>query len=127
MQFTCLVDSEANYDGLKIFIDRAQVGGLIFGLSSFTTFNVSLTSGYHFIQFVYFKDGSVSRGADQAVINVFRIFSLFLAVCNTNHRSLAVPSSLLSLALITQLIHAIHVRLVHTLTTLVVLIVLNAH
>lgn len=72
--FSAKVDSELNYDGLKVYVDRIMDTniGFVSHSESFVTYTINLNAGYHFIQFEYYKDISLSVGLDQATINVSR-------------------------------------------------------
>jgi len=73
--FSATVDSELNFDGLNILVDRVQSNEVPFisHTNEFSEYVVHLTAGYHFIQLVYSKDVSVSYGLDQAVLNMIKV------------------------------------------------------
>lgn len=76
--FTAKVDSERNFDGLTVYIDREPSSlGFISRVLAFTEYSIDLDAGYHFIQFVYSKDISISMGLDQAIINVSINISIY--------------------------------------------------
>mmetsp|Transcript_20113 Transcript_20113/g.77009 ORF Transcript_20113/g.77009 Transcript_20113/m.77009 type:complete len:1776 (+) Transcript_20113:103-5430(+) len=71
-----MVDSEPFFDGLSLIVDHVVVAGLISQVPLFETHTYPLTAGYHLIQLVYSKDNSVSRGLDQAAIELFEITNI---------------------------------------------------
>jgi len=68
--FDFRVDAEPKYDGLTVYVDREVVLDKQSSVFDYSLKVVNLTAGYHFIQFVYSKDQSVSQGADAAAINI---------------------------------------------------------
>jgi len=67
VRFAYSVDSEPNYDFLRIFVDGAlswQISGQASGTKS-----IDVTAGTHTIAFEYYKDTSVDVGRDLAVID----------------------------------------------------------
>ena len=68
--FTASVSSEAGYDGLRVYVDQILALGLISGEVPSTEYSIDLDGGNHFIQFVYYKDVSASRGSDKTIITV---------------------------------------------------------
>ena len=70
MIFDYRVDGEPKYDGLTVYVDRTVVLEKQSTVFDYTLKVVNLTAGYHFVQFVYSKDQSVSQGADKAAMNV---------------------------------------------------------
>jgi hypothetical protein len=77
VSFSVKVDSEMTFDGLSILVDREITSvPFISHSSSFQLYSFELPAGYHFIQFIYRKDNSLSVGLDQASMNVRSFFLL---------------------------------------------------
>ena len=71
LTFTAKIDSEHNFDGLIVAVDRIPSElGFLSHVVTFETYTIDLDAGYHFLQFAYSKDISISRGLDQAIITV---------------------------------------------------------
>eukprot|EP01119_Soliformovum_irregulare_P019285 TRINITY_DN606_c0_g1_i1.p1 TRINITY_DN606_c0_g1~~TRINITY_DN606_c0_g1_i1.p1 ORF type:complete len:1056 (+),score=151.68 TRINITY_DN606_c0_g1_i1:23-3190(+) len=61
------ISTEQGFDGMKFLIN----GTLIFSTSNtgWTTYTRSLAAGHHTVQWVYFKDYSITRGEDRGIIS----------------------------------------------------------
>jgi hypothetical protein len=70
LTFDFRVDAELHYDGLTVLVDREIVLEKQSQVFDYTLQTINLSAGYHFIQFVYSKDQSISTGADKAFLNV---------------------------------------------------------
>ncbi|MCD6566447.1 MAG: T9SS type A sorting domain-containing protein [Bacteroidales bacterium] len=62
------ISSENNYDFLRFYIDSVQVEAWS-GVSNWALQEYPLFTGDHTLQWIYMKDGSVSRGEDKAWID----------------------------------------------------------
>ena len=77
LAFDFKVDAEPRFDGLTVYVDRQIALPKVSTQLDFTLQIINLTAGYHFIQFIYSKDASISEGLDQATLNVFFLFFSF--------------------------------------------------
>jgi len=72
--FTYKVSAETYFDGLYFMVDNAAI--FFTSNIAWTTFNYTLSPGYHSLQWVYSKDFSVTAGEDKATISMISITGL---------------------------------------------------
>jgi len=70
--FEYKVNAERNYDGLWFTVNDAQIFFSSYS-NGWTTFNYSLPAGYHSVEWVYYKDLSVTAGDDKLTIKTIKV------------------------------------------------------
>eukprot|EP01105_Mastigella_eilhardi_P023797 TRINITY_DN6058_c0_g1_i1.p1 TRINITY_DN6058_c0_g1~~TRINITY_DN6058_c0_g1_i1.p1 ORF type:complete len:1614 (-),score=341.66 TRINITY_DN6058_c0_g1_i1:49-4845(-) len=76
VRFTFKVDSEPKWDGLYFNIDGTKVLPITSTQLEFLTTEYPLKSGFHLLQWVYYKDLTASKGADMATIQAIEVTGL---------------------------------------------------
>lgn len=77
VHFRYYVEAENHYDGLLFYIDNVLVLPLVSITDTFRDFEANLTSGYHSLKWVYYKDFSISVGIDGVLIKVKQTKTIF--------------------------------------------------
>jgi hypothetical protein len=69
LDFDFMIDSELGYDFLRVFVDNEPTPRAAYSGSYSAHAQLDVGCGTHTVRFVYVKDGSVTVGADTAVVD----------------------------------------------------------